>query len=245
MISMGQTYFRKFLKDCEGASITAYVSELEATLSRGMGTTYKLEPVSTVQEERLARWSKGYFKAEDLKQQFPRIVFVFAEARDQNDRWMADVFFTRIPHIRGIYSNRAAKHSLPSSVQKELSRWLLGSQAADVFICKEDKRYVGTPVGLYVDLKLEHLPTLRKLAESSKYTPKGSDLKDLLQSLFSILSENASVSEPVELPFGGRAIQSFLEKCDSRIIASLANERLDAFLQPVGVLAKHWLNAGR
>ena len=50
MISMGQTYFRKFLKDCEGASITAYVSELEATLSRGMGTTYELEPVSTVRE---------------------------------------------------------------------------------------------------------------------------------------------------------------------------------------------------
>jgi hypothetical protein len=245
MISLGQSYFRKFLKDCGGASVTAYVSELEAILSRGTAKTYKLEPVSSVQEERLASWSKGYFKAEDLKQQFPRIVFVFGEARDQNDRWMADVFFTRIPHIRGIYSNRATQHSLPSSAEKELGRWLVGSQAADVFTCKANERYVGTANGLYVYQKLEHLPDLRRLAENSKYTPQGSDLKDLLQSLFTILSDKRSASEPAELPTKGRAVRDFLENCDNRVASSLGREKLQALLQPVAISAEQWLNAGR
>jgi len=246
MITLGETYFLKFLESCDVGFLDQYIDDLRSTLSEVMGAQYNAEQQEPAFRERLARWSKGYFNAPgELKLQFPRINFVFQKDSDHGERWIADVFFTRIPHIRGIYSKRAANHSLPTSTQKELSRWLIGSQAADVFTCKQDKRCVGTLNGLYVYQKLQHLTALQRLAEDSKYTPQGSDLKQLLESLSSILSEGGGKQEPVELPSKTGAVRDFLEKCDSRVRASLTDEKLEALLQHVGVSAKQWLNAGR
>lgn len=246
MIILGETYFWKFLEGCDVAFLDRYVDDLRSVLSDVMGTQYNVEQLDSTLREKLARWSKGYFNAPgELNLQFPRVSFVFQKVSDHGERWIADVFFTRVPHIRGIYSNRGVNHSLPGSIQKELSRRLVESQAADVFTCRKDETFVGTVNGLYVHQKMQHLAALRNLAEDSKYTPQGSDLKELLQDLARLFSEGKSVPESIELPTKRGAIRDFLEKCDSRVAGSLGDERLEALLRSTGVSAKQWLNAGR
>jgi hypothetical protein len=244
MIALGQTYFHKFLEDCDSRSLIQYRNALEGLLSRSIGADYELEEADDAREETMARWSKGYFRAEELKLRFPRILFVFHSTSDHNERWIADVFFTRVPHIKGIYSNRSVNHSLPGSIEKELSRRLVGAQAADVFVCRQDESFVGTMSGLYVHQKMQRLAPLRNLAEDSKYTPQGSDLKELLQGL-SGLSVGTVGSAPIELLSSGKAIRDFLEDYDSQVVTSLGKEKLQTLLQPVGISAKQWLDAGR
>jgi hypothetical protein len=99
--------------------------------------------------------------------------------------------------------------------------------------------------GLDVHQKMQHLAALRSLAEDSKYTPQGSDLKELLQNLARLFSDGKSVPEFIELPTKRGAIQDFLEKCDSRVIDSLGDEKLEALLWSTGVSAKQWLNGKR
>ena len=175
---------------------------------------------------------------------FPRFHYGFVSA-DKNKSWIAVVHFTRIPHIRFVYSNRREKHALPALLQRELGQQLIESETVDLFIRNSDRIFVGNTVGLYVYEKLQHLVGLRKLAEDSKYTPEGSDLKALLQNLSSIFSEERRTPKPVELPFRGRAVRNFLEKCDSRVAASLGGDKLEVLLQRVGISAKQWLTAGR
>jgi len=246
MIILGETYFWKVLEDCDVAFLDRYVDDLRSVMCDVMGTQYIVEQLDSTLREKLARWSKGYFNAPgELKLQFPRVSFVLQNKSDHGERWIADVFFTRVPHIRGIFSNRGVNHSLPGSIQKELSMRLVESKAADLFTCRHDETFVGTVNGLYIHQKMQHLAALRNLAEDSKYTPQGSDLKELLQDRAHLFSEAKSVPEYIELPTKRGAIRDFLEKCDSRVIDSLGNEKLEVLLRTTGVSAKQWLNAGR
>jgi hypothetical protein len=155
------------------------------------------------------------------------------------------VHFTRIPHVRSVYCNRDEKHLLSESVQRQLSRRLISAQIADVFARSSDHTFAGTTFGIYVYLKTRYLAVLKNLMEDSKYTPQGSDLKELLRSLPTVLSTGKAVPDFVEVPSKGAAVRDFLKKCDVQVAASLSDEELEALLQTVGVSAKQWRNAGR
>ncbi len=245
MISLGHTYAWKFLETCDAAYLDRYTQAMSVHLSEVTGDQYVLQPTNPEDQERLLRWSRGYLSGnQEMRLRFPRFHYGFRSS-DQSECWIAVVHFTRIPHIRGVYSNKNKNHLLSPSTQQELSKQLVSSQMADVFTRNSDHTFAGTVVGLYVYQKIQHLSALRNLAEDSKYTPLGSDLKELFQNLSGLFSEGKPVPEPIELPTKGRAVRDFLEKCDSRVAGSLGNEKLGALLQPVGISAKQWLNAGR
>jgi hypothetical protein len=245
MITLGQTYTWKLLETCDVASLDLYMQSMAALLSQVTDDQYVLQPTNPEERELLLRWSRGYLSGtQEMKLKFPRFLYGFTSA-DKNQSWIAVVHFTRIPYISGVYCNRKEKHLLSASVQGELSKEFVNSRMADVFTRNSDHTFTGTTVGLYVYQKVQYLAALRNLAEDSKYTPQGSDLKELLQSLSSLFFEGRPVAEPIELPTKGRAVRDFLEKWDSRVIGSLGNDKLDSLLQPVGISAKQWLNAGR
>jgi hypothetical protein len=218
---------------------------MAAMLSEATGDKYVLEPTNPEDQEMLLRWSRGYLSgSQEMRLRFPRFHYGFRSS-DKGQSWIAVVHFTRIPHIRGVYSNRKEKHILSEPVQQELSAQLVKSEMADVFMRSGDHAFVGNTVGLYVYQKMQHLAALRNLAEDSKYTPQGSDVKELLESLFALFSDGKPVAELIELSAKRGAIRDFLEKCDSRVTDSLGDEKLEALLRSTGVSAKQWLNAGR
>jgi hypothetical protein len=246
MITLGHIYAWKILETCDVASLDRYILAMGALLSEVTGDQYALQPTNSEDRDLLLRWSKGYLSgSQEIKLRFPRFLYGF-KSSDKNQSWTAVIHFTRIPHIQAVYSNRNEKHLLSPSVQRELSKQLVSSQIADVFTRNSDHTFSGTAFGLYVYEKIQHLAVLRNLAEDSKYTPQGSDLKGLLQNLSGLFSEGKPSPEHViELPNRGRAVREFLEKCDSRVAGSLGREKLGALLQPVGISTEQWLNAGR
>src|SRR5215467_4081026 len=245
MISLGQTYFWKFLETCDVAYLDSYMHSMGTLLSEVSEATYTLQPTSPEDREMFLRWTKGYLSGgQQMMQKFPRFLFGFKSLDDRRS-WVAVIHFTRIPHIRGIYSNRSEKHLLPDALQPELSKRTVSSEMADVFMRNSNHTLSGTRVGIYVHQKIQHLAALRAIAEDSKYTPEGSDLKELLRSLSQLFAEGKQVPEPIELSTKRRAACEFLEKCDSHVAASLGEKRLQALLQTVGITSRQWLNAGR
>lgn len=245
MITLGHAYAWKFLETCDVACLDRCIQAMGALLSEVTGDQYVLQPTNAEDRDLLLRWSKGYLSgSQEMKLRFPRFLFGF-KSSEKNQSWTAVIHFTRIPHIQGVYSNRNEKHLISASVQRELSKQLVSSQIADVFTRNSDRTFAGTTVGLYVHQKIQHVAALKNLAEDSKYTPQGSDLKELWRSLSGLFSEGKPIPESIELPARGRAVRDFLEKCDSRVASSLGNQKLEALLQPVGISAKQWLSAGR
>ncbi len=246
MIILGNTYFWKFLTTCDSAFLDESAEELRSALSEVMGEEFALEQPGSSNREIIRRWSQGCFnEVGEQNLVFPRVCLVYRPlSRERDEHWIADIFFTRAPHIRGLYSNRSNNHVLTPAVEQELSARLINSYLADVFVRKSDNAFVGTAAGLYVYQKIHHIALLKNLSEASKYTPPGSDLKNLLESLSAVLPEGQPSSLVIELSKKRSAIRGFLETCDRRVLNSLGQERLSDLLKAADVSVKEWLNAG-
>lgn len=245
MIVLGSVYFRKLLEVCDFAYLESYAELVRPILSAATGTEYVLRQKADPQQ--MERWSRGVFShPSEQTLRFPRAIYSFHSASgNADDRWRVTVFFTPIPHINGSYGNKRTKHMMPPSVEKELATQLVESCLADTFDLKASDTMVGSEAGLYLYLKLLSMPLLRKRFESGKYTPPGSELRELLEVLPAILPEAGPSSTVVELPNKRSDRRSFLAKCDQRIVAALGKERLAAILKPMDVHADKWLSAGR
>ena len=244
---LGNTYFWKFLYTCDSARLEETTGNLCSVLSDFMG--HKYSEVQPAPEERatIQRWSEGSFNGPgEPNLRFPRMFYVFQWLSGSIDeRWIADIFFTRIPHIRGIYSNKSHKHIIDLQAMRKLSVRLMELDLADVFICASDKRFLGKVAGLYVYHKLQHIAALKECAETSRYVPPHSDLRELLESLSTILQENNRSPVPTEIPHARAQIRAFLDACDRRVISSLGSQQLQKLLEPVDLPVRAWLNAGK
>lgn len=245
MIVLGAVYFRKLLEVCDFEYLESYAELVRPVLSEVTGREYVLS--QTTDSQQLARWSKGVFNQpseRDLR--FPRVIYVFRPASgDAGERWRITVFFTPIPHINGSYGNKQTKHRISAPVEKELATRLVESCLADTFDLQGDHTMVGSAAGIYVHLKLLSIPPLRKRYESGKYTPPGSELRELLEILPAILPETGPSSTVVELQNKRSHRKEFLDKGDERIVAALGKERLGDILKPTEVSVDKWLSAGK
>jgi hypothetical protein len=209
------------------------------------GTEYVLS--QTADTGQLERWSKGIFNLPSERTlRFPRVIYVFRPASgDATERWSVTVFFTPIPHINGSYGNKRTKHRMSAPVEKELGTRLVESCLADTFDLKTSDTMVGSEAGLYLHLKVLSIPLLRKRFEDGKYTPPGSELRELLEILPAILPETGPSSTVVELQNKRSHRKEFLDKGDERIVAALGKERLGVILKPAEVSVDKWLSAGK
>jgi hypothetical protein len=245
MIRLGRMYFWKFLESCDLDNLDEFAQSLGVALSEVAARRYSIEEADSATREALSRWSKGHFNAQELSLKYLRFSTVYRPDGDSDESWRATVSFTRIPHIAGSYSSSKNKHTLDSLTQHRLSDRLVELRLADVFARQEERPNVGTRTGLYVYNKIQCLPALKNLAANSRYTPQGSDLKELLQSVSGVFSEEGDGRKLIEVPCRRRAVRDFFEKCDGHVAARLTDEKLEALLQPVGISAKQWLSAGR
>jgi len=163
MIILGNTYFWKFLTTCDSAFLDESAEELRSALSEVMGEEFALEQPGSSNREIIRRWSQGCFnEVGEQNLVFPRVCLVYRPlSRERDEHWIADIFFTRAPHIRGLYSNRSNNHVLTPAVEQELSARLINSYLADVFVRKSDNAFVGTAAGLYVYQKIHHIALLK------------------------------------------------------------------------------------
>ena len=134
---------------------------------------------------------------------------------------------------------------MSATVEKELGTQLVESCLADTFDLKTSGTMLGSEAGLYLHLKLLSMPLLRERFESGKYTPPGSELRELLEILPAILPEAGPSSTAMELPDRRSDRKRFLDKCDERIVAVLGEERLHAILKPTEVSAEKKSRAGK
>lgn len=242
---LGSVYFRKLLAVCDLAALESYTELVRPILSEATGTEYVLS--QSADPRQVTRWSKGIFNQPvERAMKFPRVIYVFClKSGDTGERWIMDVFFTPIPHIKGVYTNRRTKHTMPSPVTKELAVRLVESGLADTFDLKTEEIMVGTASGIYLYHKLGSIPLIRTRLESGKYTPPGSEVKDLLEVLPAILPEIGPSTTIMELPNKRSCRKEFLHGCDQRIVASLGKERLGAILSPTEISVDKWLSAGK
>src|SRR5262249_56818074 len=198
MYILGNTCFWKFLETCDPLRLDETVEALRSKISRVVGIDYVVEPADP---EVIERWSKGSFNAPgEHKIKYPGLFYVCGRSGGNgSERWIFHICFTRIPHIKGIFSDRPNKHLLPESVERELSIRLIESYSADVFTRASDKASVGTAARLYIYLKLSNISELKNLADGSRYVPPGSDLRELLTRLSGIVEDGNSV---MEIPTG-------------------------------------------
>ncbi len=244
MYVLGKAYFWKLLESCSDAWLEDYAESVRAVLVRATGKDFRLVQKDEATREKVRRWSNGFFNGrQELTLKFPRVLYVYRA--DGNERWTLDVFFTRIPHVKGIYSNRLSKHMIDASVERELSVQMVESYLADVFARLHDNTLVGAAAGIYLHQKLQNLSSLKVLSETSKYTPPGSDLKELLKVVPAILPEIGPSSTLMELLNKRSGRKEFLNGCDQRIVSSLGKERLRTILSPTEVSVDKWLSAGK
>jgi hypothetical protein len=212
-----------------------------------MSRRYEQNAIEDFDRDLIRRWSSGIFlgpSEQSLK--FPRFVFNFkSESNSESDYWIIQVFFTPIPHIRGSYGNRETKCLLSEPNERTLSTTLGESSLADMFNRKGDRMLVGTAAGIYLHQKLRFISPMRKRFESGKYMPPGSEIKDLMEVLSSVLPEGQRSSRVFEVQDKSAPISDFIEKCDARITAVLGKERLQSLLASSGLSADQWLNAGQ
>src|SRR6266567_6440926 len=163
MIILGNTYFWKILETCDPARLDEFGEALRSTLSELTGDEYALVQPDSDGREKIRRWSKGCFNElgeQNLK--FPRVLYVYHPlSGNHGEHWIADIFFTRVPHIRGLYSNRSNNHVLTPSIERELGVRLVESYLADAFTCMSDKSFVGNSAGLYVYQKMRRIASLK------------------------------------------------------------------------------------
>ena len=247
MYVLGKAYFWKLLESCSDAWLWDYAESVRSVLVQTTGKDFKLVQPEEATREKIRRWSNGCFQGQQqLALKFPRVLYVYrAESPDGNERWTLDVFFTRIPHIKGIYSKRLNNHTIDVSVERELSTRMVESYLADVFARISDNTLVGSAAGIYLHQKLQNVPSLKAYAETSRYGPPGSDLKELLEVVPAILPETGPSSTVMELPNKRSRRKEFLNSCDQRIVAALGKARLEAILRPTEISADKWLSAGK
>lgn len=245
MIVLGSVYFRKLLEVCGLGCVESYVEAVRPILSEATGTEYSLS--QPADSQKVTRWSKGVFnEPSERTLKFPRVIYVFRPVSGGADeRWRVTVFFTPIPHINGSYGNKRTEHTMPALVERELATRLVESCLADTFDLKTSGAMVGSAAGLYLHFKVQSIPLLRERFEDGKYTPPGSELRELLETLPAILPEAGPSSTIVELPNKRSDRKDFLAKCDQRIVAALGKEKLQAILKPTDVSAEKWLGAGK
>lgn len=245
MIILGSVYFRKLIAVCDLASLQSYSDLVRPVLSETTGTEYVLSEAADPQK--VMRWSEGIFNEPvERTMKFPRVIYGFrSTSGDRSERWIMDVFFSPIPHFCGVHANRRTEHTLPSPVTRELAVRLVESGLADTFDLKTDDVMLGTASGIYLYHKLRSIPLMRKRLESGKYTPPGSEVKDLLEVLPAILPEIGPSTTVMELPNQRSCRQEFLAGCDQRIITSLGKERLGTILSPTEITIDKWLRAGK
>jgi hypothetical protein len=245
MMVLGSVYFRKLLEVCDFAYLESYAELVRPVLSAASGTEYVLSQKADSQQ--MERWSKGVFnQPSERTLRFPRVIYGFRPVSgDADERWRVTVFFTPIPHINGSYGNKRTKHTMAAPVEKELGTRLVESCLADTFDLKTSNTMVGSEAGLYLHLKVRSIPLLRKRFEDGKYTPPGSELRELLEILPAILPETGPSSTVLELQNKRSHRKEFLDKGDKRIVAALGKERLATILTPTGISADKWLSAGK
>jgi hypothetical protein len=245
MIASGKVYFWRFLERCDPLQLEGIAEVFRSEVSRVMGQEYSVVQPDHSGRERIRRWSEGAFNGpgeHNLK--FPRVLYVLQNSSgNTNERWIMDVFFTRIPHIRGLYHNRINQHRLPPRKEQSLSKSCVESHIADVFI--RDTSFAGNVPGLYLFHKLRNIGPLKDCAESSRYTPPESDLKQLLASLSTFLGEDNNSSGATEIPSSAKSIRAFLESCDRRLIKCLGDEAFQKILEPVDTPLRTWLSGGK
>jgi hypothetical protein len=241
----GSVYFGKLLEVCDFVRLESYAESVCPVLSAATGTKYVLSQRADSQQ--VERWSEGIFNQpgeQTLK--FPRVMYVFRPASgDTSERWRAVVFFTPIPHIKGSYGNKLTEHRIAAPVERELGIRLVESCLADTFKLESSDTTLGSEAGLYLHLKILSIPPLRRRFEDGKYTPPGSELRELLETLPAILPETDPSSSAMELQNKRSRERDFLERCDQRIIAALGKDGLQAILRPTDVSAEEWLSAGK
>jgi hypothetical protein len=246
MLILGSVYFGKLLEVCNLSSLESYAAELRPILTEATGTELGL--IQSADPDKVERWSKGVFnEPAERTMRFPRVMYVFRPVSGAaNEQWRITVFVTPIPNIRCSYGNRRTKHSIPDSVERKLGTRLVESQLADTFDLKTEEKLAGTPAGIYLHLKLRSISRLRERLESGKYAPPGSELRELLKVLPSILTARGG-SSPLAVEIANRRAprRDFLASCDQRIVASLGKEKLQGILEPSRVSVEKWLSAGK
>lgn len=241
MYIIGNGYFYKLLETCDPSMLTGYVEAVLSVLGPVMRRDFKLQQKDNSTNEKIGRWSRGCFTGRhELEMKFPRVLYVCQA--DSSERWILDVFFTRIPNIKAIYSNRSTEHRIDLPVQRELSTALVKSDLADVFR-RADGTLVGTACGLYLHQKLQILRSLKLYSQTSKYVPPGSDFKGLSGVVAGILE--VGPREIIELSNKRSRRREFLDKADQQIVAVLGEQELESLLRPAEISARKWLSAGK
>jgi hypothetical protein len=247
MYIIGNTYFSKLLETCDLSTLDGYVEAVRSTLARVTRRDFKLEHLDNATHERIRRWSQGCFTGrQELEMRFPRVLYVCrADSSRGNELWILDVFFTRIPNVKAIYSNRSTQHMIDQSLQRELSAHLVETDLADVFLRAPDRSLVGTSAGIYLHQKLQSLRSLKLYSQTSKYVPPESDLKALLQVVTRVLQETDPRPSVLELKNERSRRKEFLDSADQQIVAALGKQELESLLRSAEISAHKWLSAGK
>lgn len=247
MYVIGKAYFWKLLESCDPATLDGYAEAVRSVLTRVTRSNLELEHKNNATHEKIRRWSQGCFTGRhELEMKFPRVLYVCrTDSSGRNERWILDVFFTRIPNVKAIYSNRSTEHIIEPSVERELSTQLVESDLADVFMRTADGTLVGTPAGIYLHQKLQNLRSLKLYSQTSKYVPPGSDLKELSEVVTGVLQETGPRPHVIELPNKRSRRKEFLNNADQEIIAVLGKEGLGSLLRSASIPAHKWLSAGK
>jgi hypothetical protein len=247
MYVIGNAYFWKLLKTCDPSKLDGYAEAVRSVFARVTRRDFKLERHDNATQERIRRWSQGCFTGRhELEMKFPRVLYVCrADSSGRNEHWILDVFFTRIPHVKAIYSNKSTEHMIDLSVERELSTQLVESELADAFLRAADGTLVGTPAGIYLHQKLQSLRSLKLYSQTSKYSPPGSDLKELSEVVAGVLQETGPRPHVVELTNKRSRRKEFLDTADQQIISALGKEELESLLRPAEISARKWLSAGK
>jgi hypothetical protein len=245
MYVIGNAYFWKLLESCNPSTLDSYAEAVRSVLARVTRRDFTLEHQDNATHERVRRWSQGCFTGRhELQMKFPRVLYVCrADSSGRNECWILDVFFTRIPNVKAIYSNRSTEHMIDLSVERELSTQLVESDLADVFLRAADDTLVGTPAGIYLHQKLQTLRSLKLYSQTSKYLPPGSDLKELFKIVAGVLQETGPRPQVIEIMNKRR--KEFLDNADQQIIAVLGKEELESLLRSAEISARKWLSAGK
>jgi hypothetical protein len=235
------------LETCDLSTLDGYVEAVRSTLARVTRRDFKLEHLDNATHERIRRWSQGCFTGrQELEMRFPRVLYVCrADSSRGNELWILDVFFTRIPNVKAIYSNRSTQHMIDQSLQRELSAHLVETDLADVFLRAPDRSLVGTSAGIYLHQKLQSLRSLKLYSQTSKYVPPESDLKALLQVVTRVLQETDPRPSVLELKNERSRRKEFLDSADQQIVAALGKQELESLLRSAEISAHKWLSAGK